>query len=113
MGTRSPRVYDRRKFNDILIESIIEGLDFGELILRFLELRTSMKREEIVDKPGVFADELEKLFGSYTADVLEERIIRTLCKKLRIDYNEVSDYTFSRCIRKIYRVYASQSRVHG
>jgi len=51
----------KKIFNNLLIESFLESVDFGEVILRFLELRSTIKRDEIAEKPEQFAMELENL----------------------------------------------------
>ena len=66
---------DKGRFNNILIEAIIEGLDFGEVILRFLELKSGIDRNRIIDKPNIFAEELRKTFGPWTARIFEKNIL--------------------------------------
>jgi len=88
-STNEKRIKAERKFNRILIQAILEGLDFGEIVLCF--------------KPELFAEKLEEIFGSWTADIFEERILRTLCMKIGIEYSRIEDLTFSKSVKKAFR----------
>jgi len=72
-STNEKRIKAERKFNRILIQAILEGLDFGEIVLCFIELNSQVKRSQIGEKPELFAEKLEEIFGSWTADIFEER----------------------------------------
>ena len=94
----------KRRFNDLLVESFIESADFGEVIIRFLELNTPLKRSEIADKPEQFAKELEDLLGD-GAKIIEEKTIRTLCKKIGKEYILRKEHSFSDYVRAAQRIY--------
>ena len=96
---------DKRKFNAILVESILEGIDFGEVVLRFLELNFNLDRNEIADKPELFARCLEKTLGPWMADIFEKNILQILCKKISIDYPSIEDSTFSEAVKNAYKKY--------
>lgn len=97
---------DKKKFNSLLVESIIEGLDFGEVILRFLELNSNLDRNRIADEPEFFAEELEKTFGLWTARIFKENILQLLCRKINIAYSDVRDMNFPEAVREAYRQYS-------
>ena len=64
----------KRRFNRILLESLLENLDFGEVIIHFLELNTSVKRNEIAEKPELFAEHFEDLMGDTAKIILEKTV---------------------------------------
>jgi len=99
---------DKERFNIILVESILEGLDFGEVVLRFLELNFNLDRKKIADNPELFAKSLEKTLGSWMAKIFEENILQILCRKINIDYLEVEGLTFSEAIKKTFEKYSKQ-----
>jgi len=99
---------DRKKFNDILVDSIIEGLDFGEVILRFIELKSNLDRNKIVDEPEFFAEELEEIFGLWIANIFKENILRFLCGKLNINYSDIKDLNFQEAVRKAFEKYSEK-----
>ena len=102
---KPPSLSDIKGFNEILVESIIEGLDFGEVVLRFIELNSSVRREEITQNPQLFAQELENLYGTRMGDIFEERILRILCKKIGIEYSKIENYTFQKSVNKAFQEY--------
>ncbi|HDN01998.1 MAG TPA: hypothetical protein ENF42_03390 [Candidatus Bathyarchaeota archaeon] len=91
-----------KKFNRILVESIIEACDFGELLLRMLQYGSFFRWDKIAEQPEIFAEALESLLGTYTADIIEERTMRVLSKKLGLDYEDIWDYTFPRSVKKAF-----------
>ena len=98
----------KRRFNDLLVESFIESADFGEVIIRFLELNTPLKRSEIADKPELFAEELESLLGD-GAKVIEERMIRNLYAKIGSKFTEIDGYTFPDYVKDAKEKYLKHS----
>ena len=98
----------KRRFNDLLIESFIESADFGEVIIRFLELNTPLKRSKIADKPELFAEELESLLGD-GAKVIEERMIRNLYAKIGSKFTEIDGYTFPDYVKDAKEKYLKHS----
>jgi len=95
----------KKKFNELLVESILEGLDFGEVVLRFLELKSQVKRDSIAEKPELFVEKLEDLLGVWMAGIFEERILRILCGKLGIEYSVIDALTFSKAVKKALKEY--------
>ena len=98
----------KRRFNDLLVESFIESADFGEVIIRFLELNTPLKRSEIAEKPELFAEELEGLFGD-GAKVIEERMIRNLYAKIGSKFTKIDGYTFPDYVKDAKEKYLKHS----
>jgi len=98
----------KRRFNDLLVESFIESADFGEVIIRFLELNTPLKRSKIADKPELFAEELESLLGD-GAKVIEERMIRNLYAKIGSKFTEIDGYTFPDYVKDAKEKYLKHS----
>ena len=99
---------DKRKFNTILVKSILEGLDFGEIILRFLELNFNLDRNKITDNPELFMISLEKTLGPWMANIYKKNILQILCKKINIDYLEVEDSAFPEAVKKAFKKYSKQ-----
>ncbi len=87
-----------KEFNALLIESISEVLDFSQVIFRFLELNTPFKKNEIIDKPEIFSNELRDLFGT-SGVIIEEIIIRRLCSKIDMKYENRPDLKFEDYIK--------------
>jgi hypothetical protein len=84
----------RDEFNDKLVESIEEVLNFSQVVLNFLELNTAFKRGEIVNDPGVFSSELEDLFGDSTKGI-EELIVERFYSKIKLKFVRSREKTFS------------------
>ena len=84
---------ERKKFNSLLLESILECIEFGEVVLRFLELNSAVKRDEIAEKPEKFAMELEYLLGD-GAKIIEEKIIQSVYAKIGMEYTKTEGYAF-------------------
>ncbi len=72
-----------RRLNRLLLKAIRESLDFGEVIIRFIELNSSIRKDEIVYNPEAFAREMEKIFGVSSAIMLEA-IVKRLYTSLGI-----------------------------
>jgi len=89
----------RKKFNSMLLESILECIEFGEVVLRFLELNSAVKRDEIAEKPEKFARELEDLLGD-GAKIIEEKIIQKVYAKIGMEYTKTEGYAFPEYIIK-------------
>ncbi|RJS84690.1 hypothetical protein CW706_03435 [Candidatus Bathyarchaeota archaeon] len=102
-STNEKIIKAKREFNRILIQAILEGLDFGEIVLRFMELNSQVKRSEMGEKPELFAEKLEEVFGSWTANIFEERILRILSMKIGIEYSSIEDFNFSKAVKKAFR----------
>jgi hypothetical protein len=92
----------KKRFNDLVVESFLESMDFGEVVLRFLELKSAVKRGEIAEKPEKFAKELEDLLGD-SAKIIEEKMTQRLYAKTGMDYVKKEGYAFSDYIKDAYR----------
>lgn len=99
---------EKRRFNEFLVEAICESMDFGEVVLHFLELRSDVRRDEIAEKPEVFAGELEGLLGD-SAKIIEERIVKKLYSILNIEYEETVKGSFPELIRKALKTYLKKT----
>ena len=75
------------EFKDNLIDSIEEVLSFSQVVLNFLELNTAFKKEDIVDNPHIFCEELRDLFGA-SAIGIEDLIIERLYSKIKMKYRK-------------------------
>jgi len=82
-----------KNFNNIFLKSFLECVKFGELILRFFELRSLIKRCELAEKPEILAYGLEDLLGDW-AKVKEEEIIQKLYTKIGMKFTKLEGYTF-------------------
>lgn len=89
----------RDEFNDKLVESIEEVLNFSKVVLNFLELNTTFKRGEIVKNPRLFSIGLEDLFGD-SANGIEELIIERFYSKIKLKYVRNREKTFSEYINE-------------
>ncbi len=69
------------QFNEILVVTISEILDFGDVVLNFLELNSQFKRREIMNDPEVLSVELRGLFGDSGA-IIEDIIVKKVYTKL-------------------------------
>jgi len=94
----------RDEFNDKLVESIEEVLNFSKVVLNFLELNTAFKRGEIVKTPEVFSAELEDLFGD-GAHGIEELIIERFYSKIKLKYVKSREKTFSEYVNEALNSY--------
>jgi len=87
-----------KEFEKLFIEAVDEGLEtLGEsgkqMIFFHLDKTYSVKRDEIPKKAEAFARGLEKIFGA-GASVLEKLIIKSLCSKLGLKYEDVESRPF-------------------
>jgi hypothetical protein len=92
------------EFNDKLVESIEEVLNFSKVVLNFLELNTAFKRGEIVKNPGLFSSGLEDLFGD-SANGIEELIIERFYSKIKLKYVKSREKTFSEYVNEALNSY--------
>jgi len=82
-----------KDFERLFIEAVDEGLEtLGEsgkhMIFFHLDKGYSIKKHEIPKNPEAFARGLEKIFGA-GASVLEKLIVKSLCSKLGLKYEDV------------------------
>ena len=94
----------RDEFNDKLVESIEEVLNFSQVVLNFLDLYTAFKREEIVKNPEMFSCGLEDLFGDSANDI-EELIIERFYSKIKLKYLRSRKKTFSEYVNEALNSY--------
>ena len=72
----------------------------SKVIYDYLENNSHFKLEEIGEKPEVFSAGLEKLLGS-GASVIEKLILKNLCRRLRLEYEEKKGYGFSDYVKEL------------
>jgi len=92
-------------------QQMLEAIDEGLLILGessrksvyfHLQTKYSLMREDVPNKPEVFVECLEKIFGA-GAKVVEEAIAKSLCKKLGLTF-ETKYESFVNCLNEIRRL---------
>jgi hypothetical protein len=89
-------------FQDKLIESIEEVLNFSDVVLNFLELNTPFKKYEIIKNPDIFESELEDLFGSSSNGIIE-LIVKKFYMKIKLKYRKDRTKKFSDYIREAFK----------
>jgi hypothetical protein len=94
----------RDEFNEKLVESIEEVLNFSKVVLNFLELNTTFKRGEIVKNPGLFSSGLNDLFGD-SAKGIEEIIVERFYSKIKMKYVRSREKTFSEYVNEALNSY--------
>jgi len=95
----------KKNFEELFMEAVNEGLDVlgkggKEMVFYNLEMRCSIKREEVQKKPEALVAELRKIFGAGSS-VLEKLIIRKLYLKVGLKYEDKKDYTFLDYLRDV------------
>ncbi len=73
------------EFNKILVSTISEVLDFSDVIMNFLELNTSFKRDNIMEDVDSLSLGLKEVFGDSGA-ILEDILVKRIYGKLNIQY---------------------------
>ena len=95
-----------KKFEKILLDVVDQGIRdvFGEAAVRFiydyLERNSSLRRDDIPEKPEIFAEGLEEMLGS-GAKVIEKLVLKNLYSHFGVNYQEREGYKFSDYIREI------------
>jgi len=74
----------------------------SKVICDYLENNSHLKLEEVCEKPDVFSAGLERLLGS-GASVIEKLILKNLCQRLRLEYEEKGGTGFSDYIKELNR----------
>ena len=74
----------------------------SKVICDYLENNSHLKLEEVCEKPDVFSAGLERLLGS-GASVIEKLILKNLCQRLRLEYEEKEGTGFSDYIKELNR----------
>jgi len=73
----------------------------GTKVIRdYLENNSHFKLEEIGEEPKAFSAGLERLLGS-GASVIEKLILKNLCRRLRLEYEEKEGYGFSDYVKEL------------
>jgi hypothetical protein len=94
----------RTEFNDKLVESIEEVLNFSKVVLNFLELNTAFKRGEIVRNPWLFSSGLNDLFGDSAKDI-EGIIVERFYSKIKLKYVRSREKAFSEYVNEALNSY--------
>ena len=88
-----------KDFEKLFIEAVDEGLEtLGEsgkhMIFFHLDKSYSIKKHQISRRPEAFAKGLEQIFGA-GATVLQRLILKSLCSKLGLEYEDVGGRPFT------------------
>ncbi len=104
---REGRICERTgSFSGLLLNAVDETLKevFKEagakVIYNLLGNKCHLKREEIGEKPEDFSAGLERLLGS-AAPVIEKLVLKNLCSKLRLEYEEKDGFGFLDYLREL------------
>jgi len=94
-----------KDFEKLFMEAVDEGLEtLGEsgkhMIFFHLDKSYSIKKHEIPKKPEAFAKGLEKIFGA-GASVLEKLIVKSLCSKLELKYEDIESRPFADYVKYV------------
>ncbi len=107
----------KRDFEKLLIQAVDEGLSsLGEssrhAVYFYLEKKFDLKKQEIPDKIKIFADAIEKIFGS-GADFLELLIMKNLYEKVGgiLKLRESNDFAFVEYVIDVKQNFAGEKRV--
>ena len=99
------RLYAMETLDDLLLKVVDETMkqvfkDAGaKVIYSYLGNNSHLKREEIAENPEVFSTGMKKLLGS-GAPVIEKLILKNLCHKLGLKFEEKEGYAFSDYIKE-------------
>lgn len=104
-----------KDFDKILLEAIDEGLDVlgngGKyMVFFYLERNCSIKKRDIPKNPEAFIKGLEKIFGVGTS-VLEKIILKRICSKLSLKYEEREGQTLIDFLKEVNLVINQPSRL--
>ena len=88
-----------RRLNTSFVDSFLEVVIFGEVVLHFLELTSHFSRDEIVEKPEEFESLLEILLGD-SEKIIVDKVINNLYEKLGIEYSKVKEYKLADYLAK-------------
>jgi len=90
----------------LLLEVVNEGIEqtFGESVAKtiffHMETKCGVKRNDIIKKPEVFHDSLEKLLGP-GASVVEQFILRNLQSRFEQNLSSIGSRPFVECVREL------------
>lgn len=99
-------VEKREKWNEVFSKVIDETLkqifrnDGAKVIYEFLENNSSLRLEDVANKPEVFSASLERLLLS-AAGVIKQNILKNLYSKLGLKFEEKEGYEFSDYVREL------------
>lgn len=88
-----------RRLNTSFVNSFLEVVMFGEIVLHFLELTSHFNRDEIIQKPEEFESLLESLLGD-SEKIIADKIIKNLYEKLGMEYSKVKGYKLADYLTK-------------
>jgi len=100
------RLYATETLDDLLLKVVDATMKQvftqagAKVIHGYLENYTHLKREEIAEKTEVFSTGLKRLLGS-GAPVIENLIVKNLCRKLELKFEEKKGYEFSDYVREL------------
>ena len=92
--------------DNLILETIdnalrqILGDESVKIIYKYMEKICHLKREEIIEKHGVFSTELKRLLGS-GAPLAEKLILKRLYSRLQLEFKEKKNYDFSEYIKEL------------
>ena len=105
-----PRMEGQRPSGDELKAKMLKTMDgclkelLGESCARaiyyYLQMRTGLRLEDVVDRPEAFVGFLREMFRA-GAQVLERKIVEKLCAKLDINPREVEGVDLASLIRTL------------
>jgi len=104
----------QRNLRELVLEVVDETLKrfLGETVISiiygYLEMKYNLKREEIPEKPEAFSKSLREIFGS-GAITIEESILKNLFSKLKLEYKEREELTFTEVVKRFSEPSANQS----
>lgn len=87
-----------KRFDELLSETMdntlrqVMGESASKLIYTLMERNVLLKREEMGEKIEAFHAYLEKLLGSERAQIIQATSLKSLCLRLRQEYEEVEGY---------------------
>ncbi|MEM3551660.1 MAG: hypothetical protein QXV01_11290 [Candidatus Bathyarchaeia archaeon] len=96
----------KREFNTVLIDVVDEALQTilgesgKEVVYYYLKNSYTLRKEDIPENPELFTEFLNKLFGAGTK-IIENTILKNLCLKLGIKYNEAKNAKLTDLLREI------------
>jgi len=105
-GGLSPSEEEKRRFIDLLVESFVECVRFGDSILRFLELNYGLKKNDILRRPESFIVGLKDLMGGGAA-VIERLMIENLYRKIGLEC-EWGEKTFREYIEEAFKEFVKR-----
>ncbi|MEM0007901.1 MAG: hypothetical protein QXR89_06530 [Candidatus Bathyarchaeia archaeon] len=96
----------KKEFNTVLIEAIDEALQTTlgesgkEVVYYYLKSSYALRKEDIPENPELFTEFLNRLFGA-GAKIIENAILKNLCLKLGIKYEEAKNAKLADFMREI------------